>query len=241
MEDSKSNQKTGISTGRNFTYRERDTVITGQKAQYNEKQNRLLAEGELVLDDPKHHVVGDKADVDNSKRKLAIITGNVIITIKPKAEQSASPPEGTVPTAPVTPPAEAVKNDEKENASSVRGKGVKIFCDRVESQYDRRKKYVKIFGKTVKFTQKFTNKDGKEVERTVIAEHAEYDGIKDELVLFAPVKATDTEGQVMNFSGKVRVGTKEGEEWLESKEKSTGIFRVPDEDDEEENGKTPPR
>ena len=83
MEDSKTNNKTGITTGRNFTYREKDTVITGQKAQYNRDEKRLLAEGSLVLNDPEHHVVGDKADVDNSAKKLAIITGSCLLYTSP--------------------------------------------------------------------------------------------------------------------------------------------------------------
>src|SRR5262245_61937588 len=70
--------KTGIATGRNFTYREDDMTITGIMARYNDKTKRLLADGDLTMDDPQYYITGDKADVDNSKaKKLAIITGNV--------------------------------------------------------------------------------------------------------------------------------------------------------------------
>lgn len=242
MEEGDVNEQTGISAGRNFTYREKDTVITGDKVQFNNKTDRLIAEGDLIMDDSKHHVIGDKANVDTSAKKIAIITGNVVINLKPKAEPTAPQPNNAVPLAPVEPPQEAGKPKENETVASARGKGVTIFCDKVESYYSSKKKYVKIFGKTVKFTQKIVKKDGTEVERTVIAEHAEYSGLTDKLQLFAPVKATDTDGQEFNFSGDVWIDTKEGAEAMKSKEKFKGIIRVKEEEDEDKDaGKTPPR
>lgn len=242
LEDQKFNNKTGIATGRNFTYREEQTVVTGQKVRHDTNIKHLFAEGDLVLDDPEHHVVGDEATVDYSTKGktqgLIVITGVVIITLKPKQDPMPQP-NGAITTAPVTPP-NGAKKEKAEDVSSARGRGVVITCDRVESLY--RKKYVKIFGKEVRFTQKLTKKDGKEVERVVIAEHAEYDGKKDRLILFAPVKATDSDGQVINFSDTVIVGTKEGDEWLESKGKSKGIIKIQEEEEENpEATKNPPR
>ncbi len=231
------NNKTGITTGRDFTYKEEDTVVTGRKVRQDRNIKHLFGEGELVLDNLKQHVVGDKADVDYGKKGLAIITGSVIITIKPKQETIA-PADGTLTTPPVSPPQE-VKKENKEDVSSARGRGVVITCDRVESLY--RKKQAKIYGKEVRFTQKLTKPDGTEVERVVIAEHAEYDGKKDILILFAPVKATDTDGQVMNFSENVIVGTKEGNEALESKGRVTGIVKIDKEEDDTEEKPTPPQ
>src|SRR5579883_3050287 len=54
-------EQTGEDSGRNFVYTEKDTVVTGALAKYNDRTKMAHAEKNLTLDDPKHHATGDKA------------------------------------------------------------------------------------------------------------------------------------------------------------------------------------
>jgi len=212
-EDPTVEEKTGVITGRDFTYKEEDMVVTGAKAHYNKNTKVLDADGNLVLDDPKHHVTGDKAHVDNSRKgKLAIITGSVIIVLKPKDK-----------------PVDAPAND----VADEKGKGGTITCDRVDDYY--KKEFVILSGHLT-FKQKIAKKDGHMVERTLTADHAEYDGKNDKMHLFAPVDVKDTENQEAHFQKDVYVGTKEGEETLKSDGPAKFIFLV--DEDKDDSGDT---
>src|SRR5437879_1153272 len=105
-------------TGTGVTYRRDETVITGNKAQHNDETKILDAEGNLVLDDPKHHVTGDKAHVEQNK-SLAIITGNVVIVLKPEEEAANNG----------APPATGSEND-RQKVGSEKKHGGTITCDR---------------------------------------------------------------------------------------------------------------
>ncbi len=205
-----------ISTGTNFTYKEleENLVITGKKAEYNDKTYVMDLNGNIVLDDDKHHVTGDKAHIDDSQSvKLAVFTGNVVIVVKPKPVAAA----------------------DASDSAKQRAKGVTLTCDKVEDYYKR--DFVILTGH---FTAKqlIQEDDGTTVERTMTAEHAEYDGKKNSLHLFAPVDVTDTLKQEAHFDEDVFVGTKEGEESLESKGRSHGKFRK--KQDEEKPATAPP-
>src|SRR5204863_6058405 len=70
--------KAQVTNARDFVYTEDDMTVTGVKARYSDKTRVLEAEGNLVLDDPKHHTTGEKARYDNrADVKLAVITGKV--------------------------------------------------------------------------------------------------------------------------------------------------------------------
>lgn len=206
--------QTGITTARDIKYTEDDTVVTGDKGRYNKTTRQLFAQGHLVMDDPKHHVTGGKADVDN-KKKIAIITENVVMVLKPAPD----------------------KANEKADASvnSERKQGIVITCDRVEDYYKR--KFTILRGHLV-FKQKIKKKDGSMVERTLTAEHAEYNGATDKMLLFTPVKAHDSDGQTSVFEKDVLLGTKEGEETLETKGRTEATFNIDDSDDGD--GEAPP-
>ena len=199
-----SSEKSGIARGTNVVYVEGDMKFTGMTAVYNKNSKELDAQGNLVLDDPKHHVTGDKSHVDR-KKQLAIIKGNVVITLKP------TPPD---PTAPVDP----------DNAKQ-RKDPVIITCDRADDSY--KKDFILLTGHLV-FKQKITKDDGKQVERTLTADHAEYDGKTNTLHLFQTVKGHDSEGQTSDFEKDVFVGTKEGEETLTSPGKVIVHFNLDD-------------
>ncbi len=204
MEDPDANLKTGIYKGRNVVYTEGDTTVKGANAVYNKKTEELDVQGNLELNDPKHHVSGDKSHVDR-KKLLAIITGNVVITLKP------------------TPPDPSIAVD--STAAKQRQYPVIITCDRVDDFY--KKDFILLNGHLV-FKQTITKDDGKTVERTMTAEHAEYDGKTSKLHLFQPVKASDSEGQTIDFEKDAYVGTKEGEETLTSTGKSRIHFNLDD-------------
>ncbi len=223
MYNIKHEDKTGLLIGTNFRYTEEDTVITGDNARYNRETKFLQATGNLVLDTKKYHITGGKADVDNGKKKLAIITENVVIVMKPSEKKEAAPT-----------PKEGSEKD--ASLSDEKGKGVLITCDRVESQY--KKKYIKMFGNLV-FKQKVKKKNGTEIERILFAEHAEYDDKLEVLHLFKPVRGEDTDGQKAKFDTDVFVGTKEGEETLYSSGKME-LRMVQEEDEDEDTKETKP-
>jgi lipopolysaccharide export system protein LptA len=250
-EDWKHDDATGIDTGRNFRYVEGDTTVTGAAARYNDRTKLLDAEGNLVMEDPKHRVTAEKANVDR-KKKLAILTGSVVLTLKPKdaaappAPNDSPPPagKGAVGLAPIQVPGKMPPSEEnrteankQEDADQARRRGGTATCDRLEDYY--RKKFVILRGNLI-FKQKFMQ-DGKEIERTVTAEHAEYDGKKEILVLFAPVHMTDTEGSVMDFESNVTISTKEGAETMQSTGKIKGSRPIEEEGEGDgEAAATPP-
>ncbi|MCW3099048.1 MAG: LPS-assembly protein LptD [Chthonomonadaceae bacterium] len=198
--------KTGIAKGQGVVYTEGDMKFTGQTAVYNRNTQELDAQGNLDLDDPKHHVTGDKSHVDR-KKQLATIKGNVVITLKP------TPPDPNLPPDPDT--------------AKQRKYPVIITCDRADDSY--KKDFIVLNGHLL-FKQTIMKDNGKTVERTLTAEHAEYDGKTNTLHLFEPVKAYDSEGQKSDFEKDVFVGTKEGEETLTSPGKAKIIFNLDDDD-----------
>jgi hypothetical protein len=226
MDDFNHDQKTGLMTGRDFTYKDKDDnlVVTGVYAQYNNDTEVLDAKGSLVMDDPKHHVTGDKAHVER-KIQLAVTTGNVVIVLKPKEE----PTGGAVSATPT-----GTGQNSKESFSKDRNRGGTITCDQVEDYY--KKEFAILKGHLV-FKQVITKQNGDKVERTMTADHAEYDGKANKMHLFSPVKGRDTDDQSFEFEKDVFVGTKEGEETVSSK--GRGIFKVLVEEEKEEAGKRP--
>lgn len=232
------NEKTGEYSGRNFTFKQDDLTVTGTTARYNDKTKVLLAEGNLVMEDPKYRITAQKANVDNSKKKLAILTGSVVIVLKPSdnkpPDNGKAAPVGVAPIVvpgQTAPPADTPPDGEKkrENVGDNRKRGGTITCDRVEAFYKR--KFNILRGNLI-FKQRIQQSDGKMVERTLTAEHAEYDEKADKLTLFAPVQGQDTNSQTVRFQGNVIVGTKEGEETLASPNGIT-LHALVEEDNEE--------
>ena len=212
-------ERTGITTGRDVVYKEDDMVVTGAKARYtrfNKNTGMLEAEGNLVLDDPKYHITGDKASYDNrANAKIAIVTGTVVIVIKPKDKPSDTNPS---------------------DVAKQKSNGATIYCDRLD--YFRNKKFVVLTGHLI-FKQTITKDNGRTVERTMTAEHAEHDQKADKMHLFAPVEVKDTDDQEGHFDKDVFVGTKEGEETLQSSGRFKGKINVDSDDADDTKGTTP--
>ena len=203
--------KSGESHGPDFTYsdeRESNLKVTGNQARYKQDKIKKLSimdvNGNLILDDDKHHVTADKAHVDDSEGvKLAVITGNVVIVLKPKPE---------------------LKKDASDSAKQ-RGKGATITCDKVDDYY--KKEFVIFTGHFV-VKQLITKDDGSILDRTVTADHAEYDGKLNMLHLFAPVDYSDSDKQELHCVEDAFVGTKEGEETFKSGHTKGKILREQD-------------
>ncbi|HLV80574.1 MAG TPA: hypothetical protein VKT32_09845 [Chthonomonadaceae bacterium] len=194
-EDLTYDSSNGVLRGRNmrFHFPEEDRTVFGESGSYNDHSKIIEAQGHILIEDPKHRVTGDKARVDNGKQKLAIITGSVIVVLKPDP-QTASPAD-------------------KDQAGSARQHGATITCDRLDDYFH--KNYIIMRGHFVG-KQNFRDKDGKEIERTLTAEHAEYDGKKENLELFPPVDVHDNQGQQIHFDSIVNVGTRQGAETIQS-------------------------
>jgi lipopolysaccharide export system protein LptA len=209
-------------------------TFTGDKMRVDDRTGKKTAdaEGSIVIDDEKHHVTSEKAHVAyaNSK-KLAILSGNVVIVIKPDKETASAPP---------APPAGAQavpggggapgSDDDKPAVQKDRGQGGTLTCDQVDYYYAKTRKFAIVRGHPV-FKQHIVRKGEKALDRTLTADHAEYDGLNDKLVLYPPVHLTDSDGQRLNFTGIVNVGTKEGAETLQTAMPMDGIALHPDDED----------
>jgi hypothetical protein len=156
------------------------------------------------------------------KIKLAVITGNVVIVLKPKEEE---------PKGPTVKVASDDGQDNKEKLRKDRNRGGTITCDQVDDYY--KKEFAILKGHLV-FKQQITKENGDKVDRTLTSDHAEYDGKANKMHLFAPVKFHDSDGQEIEFEKDVYVGTKEGEETLDSKGVTKGHVPIKDEEGESE-------
>ena len=211
--------KTSTLTGHHFTYIKADRVITGDNGRYDRDNGILDADGHLVMDDPQHHVTGQKAHVEE-KKALATLTGEVILVLKPDPNAAAA--------------------NEKANGSGVEGaksQGAVVTCDHVDSYY--RKKFSILKGHLV-FKQHILRKGKDALDRNGTAEHAEYDAKKEVLVLFPPVKGTDSDGSEFTSDKPVTIMTKPGEESI-SGARGSFIGTVQEETDDEADSTPPPK
>jgi len=230
-----------------FVYEEKDTTITGDHGRYNGKEKILDATGSLTLDDPKHHLTADKAHIER-KQKLAVFIGHVVMTLKPETPGAGGPPPakpGAAPDPSVrhaaadAQPSPRTASDEptETERSQSRKRGATATCDHVDDWYSAKRKFSVLKGHVI-FTQVVNRKDGTKVTRTLLCEHAEYDGVKDSLKLFAPVNGYDTDNEDLHFKEDVLIGTKEGYETLTSRGASEFKIKLEKEDEDEETGES---
>jgi hypothetical protein len=205
--------------------------VTGPHAIYDDNKKILNAAGDLALDDDKHHVTAAKADVYYGSKKLAILTGNVVIDLKPDKKPDAAQPNA--PQQPAPPPADNSADAPSHDMKSERGQGGRITCDHVDDYY--KKKFVVLQGHLV-FTQQIKKKDHV-VTRTMTAEHGEYDGKAEKLHLFGPVQGSDTDGESFKSEKDAYIGTREGEETVTIKGHfETNLLHQNGNDNEDDNG-----
>src|SRR5579871_418215 len=217
-------EDTNMMSGTDFTFTRDDMVVTGKKAQHNNDTLVLDAEGNLVVDDLKHHVTGDKAHIER-KKALAVITGNVVIVLKPEE----APANGAAPAPPET------KND-RQQLQEDKKRGGTITCDRMDDYYKRE---FSILNGHLVFKQRILRKNGEILERTLTSEHAEYNGKEDRLVLFKPVSYSDSKGQKIETEDNVVIGTKEGAETITFNGPAKARVVRQENDDAGDDNKTP--
>lgn len=244
-----SDETTGIYRGRDFVFSQEDMVITGSEAKDNRKTDILDAEGNIVMDDTKHHMTSDKVHMDHVERgrklRLVTFTDHVVLVMKPETDADAAgaspPPTGGTKAPAGSPPngnplpveTKQAPDEDREKANQQKRHGGTATCDHLDYKYAA--KYSILTGHVV-FTQRFKDKDGKEVERTLTCEHAEYDSKADKLHLFKPVHYEDNQDQDLKTNDDVFVGTKEGAETTDFVGKV--IFVFPAQQDEDDNGDT---
>lgn len=230
------------------------------KSNADKKTGVLDADGNLVYEDPKHRATCNKAHVD-TKTKVAIFTENVVLVLKPdKPAPGAAAglrPALTTGGAPITTGTGSTGNSVTAASTTLpagtggagnsetlaaapagstdddravqKRRGATVTCDRMEDQY--RKKFIKLTGHLI-CRQQRVGKDGKTEEQVLTAEHAEYNGKSEVLVLFGPVDGHDFKGQEFHSPNDVTVGTTEGKETLEGRGGRFSFF--PDEENDDD-------
>lgn len=233
IEDWTTNDNTGIGSGRNVVgvIEEDEVHYRADKFTYNQKTRVAEVTGNLFISDPKADVTADRALIYYAKAKRKIeLYGNVHILAKPKPDKDKEAPM----PAPVVVEGDraTVQQPDPDSSAGARKYPADITCDRADYFYGKDKKLANLFG-NFKAVQKLPDK-----VRTLTADHAEWYGREDRVLLYAPVKFSDTKGIRGEPTGNVTVYTAEGNESIETKGRST--ITIPVEDDEEDAPKPAP-
>lgn len=142
----------------NIVMVQKDVTITMDQCDYDDNNNSAVATGHLKMVDPESTLTGDALKIAFDP-KFAQIIGNVtIVTQKKKEEQ---PAEG-----------------DKKGLTEYRQKKTTITCPQIDYYYADDKKQATVFG-PVKAVQE---------DKTVYADKALYDGLKEEVVLDGNVR-----------------------------------------------------
>lgn len=200
----------------------------------NEKTKTAVATGNLKMTDPQADATGKQADIDYNKgKRILVLTGNVEILVKPKKDKNApappAPAEVKVADGKATVQDPNAPKAEDENApGSARKHPATITCDRLEYEYAKDKKHATLTG-SFKVVQKLSDRT-----RTLTADHAEWFGLEDRILLHPPVHVEETKGlQSFDTNEPVTVFTTEGNERMSVK-RGSGVYEVQDEDTEED-------
>lgn len=194
-----------------------------------EENQVATATGNMSVVDKQAEITGERCVTYFAKSKrLAVVTGNVVIIVKPKS----SKPDAVIPAAPAPvivnqANGKATLQDPQtptdEGPSSARKYPATITCDKLEYEYAKDKKHALLTG-NFKVVQMLSDKT-----RTMTAEHAEWFGLEEKVVLYPPVHVEDTKGMLADSKEIVVVMTKEGAEGLTMK-KGMATINVDDED-----------
>ncbi len=209
------------------------TVLHADRFAWNDRTRVARAEGNLRVVDPEADATGSAVEIQYARSKrLLILTGGVRLTIKPRQETpqptAVKVEEGAAPSAVQKEPARGaavVEEPDEDEAARLRKYPIEVTCDRLEYQYARDKKQGVLRG-NFRAVQKLDDRT-----RTLTADHAEWFGREDLLVLKAPVKWEDTKGNSGASEHDVRIYTRRGEERLLMK---SGTLTIIADDDEEQ-------
>jgi lipopolysaccharide export system protein LptA len=221
------------------------TVIVTDVWQWDEKAKTAKATGNLKMTDPQADATSDQANVFYKRdKRLLVLTGNVVIFVKPKQDSQAASPAGATPTGPApvvlqdgkltarTGPQPTANKEDEESPNSARKHPATITCDKVEYEYGRNKKHAVLTG-NFKVVQKLSDS-----VRTLTADHGEWFGNDERIELYPPVHFEDTKGRKGDTESKVTIHTREGEETFSVPGKGVVVIKNLPEEDEEET--TPP-
>ncbi|MGC8667371.1 MAG: hypothetical protein ACP5VE_04540 [Chthonomonadales bacterium] len=223
------NESTGEGSARNIEIVDDQTVIHADDGRWNTKQRVARMTGNLSLKDPQADGTADTAQVFYARSKrLVVLTGRVQITIKPRKEQKEAPAPAQVSIR--NGKAEVPQTPDEEDKDSPRKYPAVVTCDRAEYHYDRNVKYALLTGH-FKVTQALPDK-----VRTLTADHAEWWGKEERVLLHGPVHIEDTKGMNGDTAGDVTLYTTEGDERIIMRK---GTIRMPVEDTDEGEGKPP--
>jgi lipopolysaccharide export system protein LptA len=211
------------------------TTMHADKWHLSEKVKTAVATGNLKMTDPQADATGKQADIDYSKgKRILVLTGNVEILVKPKKAKDAPAPAPAPAAVKVEDGKATVQDpnaDDESAPSSARKHPATITCDRLEYEYAKTKKHARLTG-SFKVVQKLSDRT-----RTLTADHAEWFGLEDRILLHPPVHVEDTKNlQRFDSNEPVTVFTTEGDERM-SMGKGSGVYTVQGEDEEEEKPK----
>lgn len=233
------NDATGLGEMTMMHLTDQETKVFADKASWNDKKKQAESSGNVKMTDPQADATGEKAFIYYAKsKKLLVLTGNVQINVKPRDEDKPGAPANPQGAAPVVlKDGKATLEQDKSASSDDEQDSPKkhptlVTCDKVEYQYAKDKKHGLLTGH-LKAVQQL-----KDNTRTVTADHGEWFGLEDRLVLFTPVHYEDTKGNSMEPKGEVTIHTKKGDEWIKTGP-GTAVFHS-DESEEDTSKKDKP-
>lgn len=186
-----------------------DVTMVADQCDYDDNNNTAQASGHLKITDPESTLTGDlvKANFD---QKLVQITGNVTIVTQKKKEEAkeGKPAEGGSSTV-----------------AEYRQKKTTITCPQIDYYYADDKKQATVYG-PLKAVQE---------DKTVYADKAFYDGIKDTVTLEGNIRLITSGGSEFRCP-KAIISLKE--DWIQA-EDVTGVAVEEKEKPAEEKPPTP--
>lgn len=183
------NRSIGVYT--NATITDGSTVIHCAKAILHRKDHILDVTGNVTISNPQADVSGDNGTVDyTTQARTATLSGNVVMTIKPKKENETKAKQPTP------------SSGSNDNAR-IRNYPLEVHCDKIVYEYGKDKKHALLTG-DFHIIQKLPDKI-----RNLTADHAEWIGLEDKVILYPPVHVQDDKGfqgdtneQVVILTGK---------------------------------------
>lgn len=183
------NRSIGIYT--NATITDGDTVIHCLKAIMHRKDHIIDVKGNVTISNPQADVSGDGGTVDyTSHVRTATLSGNVVMIIKPKKTEEPQAKQATSPS-------------NSNNDAEIRKYPLEVHCEKIVYEYAKDKKHALLTG-DFHIIQKLPDKT-----RTLTADHAEWIGLDDKVILYPPVHVQDDKGfqgdtdeQVVILTGK---------------------------------------
>lgn len=196
-----------------------DTILHADELKVHRQQKTCDASGNLLITDPQADITGEKATLNYTRSmRTAILTGSVKIILKPR---KAAPTPAPVS---VTDNSAKLDNSQDTTIASARQNPAIITCDKVVYQYAKEKKQAVLTG-AFKVVQKLSDRS-----RTLTAEHADWFGNDEKVILYAPVHLEDTRGFSGDSAENVTVYTADGKESVKL-QKGKATLPVDDEED----------